>query len=75
MHGNFHRDCAHYDSVVKEPRPVSKHKGQLFISCMDCGYGMLYYCDSDFENIRTECKHFVPKEPCLEDFISLDGKE
>lgn len=67
---NFHRDCIHYNSVTKEPRPEGKHKSRLHIKCNDIeGNGGFYYCDSDFENIKTGCIYFEPKEPTIFDYI------
>lgn len=72
---HFHRDCVHYDSVVKEPRPEPKHKGRQFIKCTYCGYGMHYYCDSDFENIKCQCRHFESKEPSLFEYMEGDSND
>lgn len=70
---HFHRDCIHYDSIIKEPRPEGKHKGRLFIKCQYCGSGMHYYCDSDFENIRDQCRYFEPKEITIFDLVEENG--
>lgn len=73
MAWNFHKDCIYYDTVQKTPKPERKHKGRLYISCEKCkehGFnGMHYYCDSDFENIRTDCRFFEPAEPTLFDYM------
>ena len=29
----FHKDCVHYDSVTKEPRPEGKHKSRIYAKC------------------------------------------
>ena len=73
---HFHKDCVHYDSVVKEPAPEGKHKGRLRIKCEACsGKGSLYYCDSDFENIKTSCMYFEPKQLNLIDMLDSGSQQ
>ena len=67
---HFHRECIHYDSVVKTPEPERGHPNRIRVKCEMCqGKGSLYFNDSDFENIRTGCMYFEPKEPTLFDLM------
>ncbi len=62
---NFHRDCIHYPSVVKIPKPEKGRPGRMHISCEVCR-GMHYFNDSDFENIKTSCMYFEPYQNSLD---------
>lgn len=66
----FHKDCIHYDSIKKEPRPERGHPKRQYIKCEHCGYAMHYYTDNDFENIKTQCRFFEPVNPTIFDYIN-----
>lgn len=67
---HFHKECVHYDSVVKTPEPERGHPGRIRVKCGACqGRGGLYYNDSDFENIKTACMYFEPREQTLFDLM------
>lgn len=65
---HFHRECIYYDTVEKIPKPEPRHPNRCHIKCAKTK-GMHYYCDSDFENIRTSCTAFEPKEQNIFDFM------